>query len=65
MGKLVYDITVLFDGFITGPENPLGDGGMRLFDELAPVRFELERIDAIPANDVTHMRVRVINTDVG
>lgn len=36
MGKVVFDITASLDGFVAGPndspENPMGDGGMRLFD---------------------------------
>jgi dihydrofolate reductase len=36
MGKVIFDITASLDGFVAGPndspENPMGDGGMRLFD---------------------------------
>ncbi len=36
MGNLVIDISISLDGFVAGPNdgpgNPLGDGGMRLFD---------------------------------
>jgi dihydrofolate reductase len=36
MGKVMSGLTMSFDGFIAapndGPENPLGEGGMRLFD---------------------------------
>ena len=36
MGKVASGLTMSLDGFIAGPndgpENPLGDGGMRLFD---------------------------------
>jgi dihydrofolate reductase len=36
MGKVIFDITASVDGFVAGPndspENPMGDGGMRLFD---------------------------------
>jgi dihydrofolate reductase len=36
MSKVIVSLTVSLDGFIAGPhdgpENPLGDGGMRLFD---------------------------------
>ncbi len=36
MGKVVFDITASLDGFVAGPndgpDNPMGDGGMRLFD---------------------------------
>lgn len=36
MGKVVFDITASLDGFVTGPnagpELPMGEGGLRLFD---------------------------------
>jgi dihydrofolate reductase len=36
MGKVVLEISISLDGFVAGPndspENPMGDGGMRLFD---------------------------------
>ena len=36
MGKVIFDITASLDGFVAGPNdspaNPMGDGGMRLFD---------------------------------
>jgi dihydrofolate reductase len=36
MGRVIFDITASLDGFVAGPndgpENPMGDGGMRLFD---------------------------------
>lgn len=36
MGKVIFDITASLDGFVAGPndspENPMGDGGLRLFD---------------------------------
>jgi hypothetical protein len=36
MAKVIVDLTVSLDGFIAGPndgpDNPLGDGGTRLFD---------------------------------
>ena len=36
MGKVIFDITASLDGCVAGPndgpENPMGDGGMRLFD---------------------------------
>ena len=35
MGKVVFNMTMSLDGFVAGPndgsENPLGDGGERLF----------------------------------
>ncbi len=36
MGKVIFEITASLDGFVAGPndspDNPMGDGGMRLFD---------------------------------
>ncbi len=36
MGKVIFDITASLDGFVAGPnvgpERPMGDGGMRLFE---------------------------------
>ncbi len=36
MGKVIFDITASLDGFVAGPndgpEQPMGEGGMRLFD---------------------------------
>ena len=36
MGRVVFDITASLDGFVAGPndgpELPMGEGGMRLFD---------------------------------
>jgi dihydrofolate reductase len=32
MGKVTSGLTMSLDGFIAGPEHPLGEGGMRLFD---------------------------------
>lgn len=36
MGKVIFDITTSLDGFVAGPndgpEQPMGEGGMRLFD---------------------------------
>ena len=40
MGEVIFDITASLDGFVAGPndspENPMGDGGMRLFDWYFP-----------------------------
>ena len=64
MGKVVFDITVSLDGFVAGPnhspELPMGEGGMRLFDQLGPEQIELERTQANNAKKFVHMTFRVI-----
>src|SRR5437764_15212851 len=53
MTRVIVDLTLSVDGFIAGPndgpDNPLGDGGTRLFDWYfqgdTPIRFYLAAAD--------------------
>ena len=40
MGEVVFDMSMSLDGFVTSsnqtPENPMGDGGLRLMDWIGP-----------------------------
>lgn len=74
MGKVVSDMSMSLDGFITGPndsvEQPLGEGGerlpillggsRRLFDHVDTDDVALERTRVIESPGVTHLRFRVV-----
>jgi len=62
MSKVVAGLSVSLDGFVAGPndgpDNALGDGGVRMFAEDG--RHTLECTQVVESDGVTHLSYRVI-----
>ena len=68
MGKVIFDITASLDGFVAGPndspENPMGDGGMRLFDWYFP-ESETSRSPEFIEPEIRDEATRMVGALVG
>jgi len=62
MGKVWFQLSVSLDGYSAGPnqsrDDPIGVGGMRLFEW--QFALELEQIRVVEAPGVTHVKYRVV-----
>ena len=73
MTKVIFDISMSLDGFVTAsgvrPEEPMGDGGQRLhewasgnrmFEHLGSEHIRLETTEVLDTPAATHLRYRIL-----
>jgi hypothetical protein len=64
MTIVIANMSMSLDGFIAGPNvrvtNPLGDGGIRLFEHLGTEHIELELTRLVESPGGTHIQLRII-----
>jgi hypothetical protein len=69
MTKVIFDISMSLDGFVTAsnvrPEEPLGDGGQRLHewafgDDERNRELRAEAVEVIETPAATHLRFRIV-----
>jgi hypothetical protein len=65
MGRVTFDISMSLDGYVTAagrtPEEPMGPGGTRMFDDSLDDHIDLEPVEVIETPPAIHQRFRVVN----
>jgi len=65
MSDVILEFTQSLDGYVAGPgvrvDLPMGEGGLRLFEDLA-APIELVRTEVVAGALVTHLHYRIART---